>query len=159
VYWIDGTASLGKTYAISFWAVDASDGTNSVYYSVGPDSSLIAGDVITVTGFSVSANNVTAATVASVGSNFVKIANTSGTKEAGPIVGAQGVYNRGGIPDVVLMWPAQGHSGDTAAAVAACTPAAAFLSSITAKGATLTTPNLTSTGSVVTFGFILEFAS
>lgn len=164
VNWIDGTASLGKTTVLSFYAVDAT-GVNAAsgssrYYSVGADSACIVGDSVTVTGFTDTNNNVSAAAVTAVGSNFVDITNASGTKEAGPVQGAQGVYTRGGIPDIVVMNVLTGHAGDTAATVAACNASAAsVLSSITAKGAVLTTPNLTTTGDKVTFAFILEFAN
>src|SRR5271166_3405532 len=83
VGFVDGVASLGRTIVIPINKVDASDGTNSVYYSVGADSALSNGDLVTVLGCSVSANNVTGQVVSKVGSDRFSAINSTGTAETG----------------------------------------------------------------------------
>ena len=137
VNFIDGTAKLGqKNIVLSIQSIDASDGTNSVYHSVNADTQIAVGDLVTVTGCSVSANNVSAAAVAAVSASTVTVANASGTAESG-LLGAVMVDSVSSVPKVAVS--VGGANSDSALHYAK-------VSALTATGFTLTF-DATTTGS------------
>ena len=159
VGFVDGVATLGQTIVIPIWQVDASDGTNSVYHSVGADSSLGNGDLVTVLGCSVAANNVTAAVVSNVGSDRFSAVNASGTAETG-LTQASAKVNRGGIPAWVNVFYAAASTDSSTAAGVFATGAGHFqASAVTATGFTLNYPTVTTSGVTINFGCVIAFSN
>lgn len=159
VGFVDGVASLGRTIVIPINKVDASDGTNSVYYSVGADSAFSNGDLVTVLGCSVSANNVTNAVVSKVSSDRFSAINASGTAETG-LTQASAKVNRGGTPAWVNVFYAAASTDSSTAAGVFATGAGHFqATAITATGFTLNYPTVTTSAVTVNFGCVIAFSS
>lgn len=159
VNFVDGVASLGKTIVIPINSVDASDGTNSVYHSVGADSAFQNGDLVTVLGCSVGANNVSGVVVSKVGSDRFSAINSTGTAESG-LLQASARVNRGGTPAWVNVFYAAASTDSSTAAGVFATGAGHFqATSVTSTGFTLNYPTVTTAGVTLNFGCVIAFSN
>lgn len=156
--YIDGVQSLGKQVVLTVQSATAAAtiggvANQTIYSSVGPDSSIPVGASITIAGFTNSGNNGTF-TVTAVGASTFQVTNSGGVAETNPA--ATGVYTVGGIPQLVEVYLA-GAAGDSTAAQKLVTTL--FASNITATGFTLNFPTITTAAAQFTFGAVLNFSA
>ena len=158
VNFIDGTQSLGRQIILQLQSADVQATYQGVaniqfFHSVGADSQLAVGDLVTVTGMS-SANNVGPLAVKYVTASSFALVNASGVAEVNPLGLASAT--KGGIPFMINCF-VSATAGDTTAADILCTYL--YPSAITNKGFTLNFPTLVTSASAVSFGAVIAFSS
>ena len=162
INFIDGTQTLGQSFTIplSQVKVNATTSTYADYYSPGPDTRILVGDTVAVTGFTNSGNNVTNLSVSSVFSDHFTASNSGVVAEVNPA--ATATDSQGGLPVWVdLFYAANASDSATAAALFAKGGTAGYLepSSLKTTGFIANYPTVTTSGVTISFGCIIAFSS
>jgi hypothetical protein len=160
VGFIDGTQTFGNTFVLPLTQVkvDATTSTYADYYSFGPITRIAVGDVVAVTGFTNSGNNVTNLTVSSVNGSYFAASNSGVVAEVNSA--ATAVDTKGALPVWVnLFYAGNGSDSSTAAALFQTGTNKLSLGAVTTTGFTIYYPTVTTSAVTISFGAIIAFSS
>lgn len=160
INFIDGVQSFSKVIILPLTsvAVDATTSTYADYFTGAAVGQIKVNDVVSVTGFTNSGNNVTNLTVTKVFNTGFIASNSGVVAETNPAATVTDV--QGGTPAMVSVWYA-GSAGDSTTAAASYAGGTNFLapSNLSNTGFTLNHNSLVTTGVTITFGALIAFSS